>query len=285
MRKPLQHFSRSKQAFLARICFFFHKTNTEGREGSPVPQLRAEQGRMGRQLPAEEHQRSPGWSWASGGIPKPRPAQTSGREAACRADRPTNEERPRPAPRLLLPGPPPGCGAAGSCSSCTAGPSSRPQPGTPWSTCSTHNPRRAAREEAGTDLPKARLTTARLPSLCRTSGRCYGESGPSGNRRRSLRARSAEPGATGLWWISGQPTGGDNGGGRALGRVGCVLVDTAEGWPRLGGVSPQSSCRIVMREAQWAPVVEKADPGMYMRVPTQIGCIQSDMQMPAGLCC
>lgn len=285
MRKPLQHFSWPKQAFLARICFFFHKTNTEGREGSPVPQLRAEQGRMGRQLPAEEHQRSPGWSWASGGIPQPRPAQTSGREAACRADRPTNEERPRPAPRLLLPGPPPGCGAAGSCSSCTAGPSSRPQPGTPWSTCSPHNPRWAAREEAATDLPKARLPTARLPSLCWTSGRCYGESGPSGNRRRSLRARSAEPGATGLWWISGQPTGGDNGGGRALGRVGCVLVDTAEGWPRLGGVSPQSSCRIVMREAQWAPVVEEADPGMYVRVPTQIGCIQSDMQMPAGLCC
>lgn len=129
------------------------------------------------------------------------------REAACRADRPTNEERPRPAPRLLLPGPPPGCGAAGSCSSCTAGPSSRPQPGTPWSTCSPHNPRWAAREEAATDLPKARLPTARLPSLCRTSGRCYGKSGPSGNRRRSLRARSAEPGATGLWWISGQPTG------------------------------------------------------------------------------
>lgn len=45
----------------------------------------------------------------------------------------------RSAPRLLPPGPPPGCVSAGSYSSRMAGPSSGPEPGTPRSTCSPYN--------------------------------------------------------------------------------------------------------------------------------------------------
>lgn len=162
----------------------------------------------------------------------------------------------RSAPRLLPPGPPPGCGSTGSCSSRTAGPCSGPEPDTPRSTCSPHNPgcpRRGGHWPARGTAQHGPTAPLPLPDG-RAGGRCCGECGPTRNRRRALRARNAEPGAVGLRRISGQPPAG------ALGRAGCVLV-SAEGRPRLGGVSPRSYCRTIMREEQWAPLLGEANPG------------------------